>query len=193
MSSTTIYTLPSTGTSESEGSGLRDEIEAALMGNGEYTIPGDREEDKAWKFKRSVPTVVLYDEQGLRYAPSMTRRYMTNFRLYDRITAEASEYYLFNDELNLLRNHGADIARSMGFPGRRPFTLEEQEEERDQGKQERKKLEDELHNERGPERPWKPARWGDTAVGKWNHGVNGEEGIGGGFERGYDVVELGAG
>lgn len=40
---------------------------------------------------------------------------------------------------------------------------------------------------------WKPRRWGDTAVGKWNNGVNGEEGLGGGAEHGWDVVELGAG
>jgi hypothetical protein len=114
-------------------------------------------------------------------------------RLYDQITAKAPEYYLFNDELNLLRNHGAEIARAMGFVGRRPLTDEEQEEEAEQGKQDRKKLEEELKQERGPAQPWKSARWGDAAVGKWNNGVNGEQGLGGGFERGYDVVELGAG
>jgi len=46
---------------------------------------------------------------------------------------------------------------------------------------------------RQPEKPWRVAKWGDTEVGKWNNGVNGEQGLGGGFERGYDVVELGAG
>jgi hypothetical protein len=82
----------------------------------------------------------------------------------------------------------------MGFPGaRRSLSLEQREEEQEQGKQERKKLEDELEQERRPTSPWKPARWGDAAVGKWNNGVNGEQGMGGGFERGYDVVELGAG
>lgn len=113
--------------------------------------------------------------------------------MYDQITAQAPEYYLFNDELNLLRTHGADIARSMGFLGRKPLTPEEQEEEAEQGKEERRKLEEESRQERRPAQPWKPARWGDSAVGKWNNGVNGEQGIGGGFERGYDVVELGAG
>lgn len=45
-----------------------------------------------------------------------------------------------------------------------------------------------------PEKEWKPARWGDTDVGRWNRGVNGEEGLGGGNgEHGWDVVELGAG
>lgn len=44
-----------------------------------------------------------------------------------------------------------------------------------------------------PEKEWKPARWGDADVGRWNQGVNGEEGLAGGIERGWDVVELGAG
>jgi hypothetical protein len=44
-----------------------------------------------------------------------------------------------------------------------------------------------------PTKPWKPARWGDAEVGKWNHGVNGEEGLASGWKRGWDVVELGAG
>lgn len=114
--------------------------------------------------------------------------------MYDQITAKAPEYYLFNDELNLLRNHGPEIARSMGFlSNRQPLSEEELDEEVEEGKRERKKLEEELEQERRPAQPWKPARWGDAAVGKWNNGVNGEQGMGGGFERGYDVVELGAG
>lgn len=98
---------------------------------------------------------------------------IANNRLYDRITSEAPEYYLFPDELNLLKTHGEAIARWMGFPG---------QEERER-----------WDVNREPAKPWKPARWGDAALGKWNNGVNGEEGLGGGFERGWDVVELGAG
>jgi len=52
---------------------------------------------------------------------------------------------------------------------------------------------DKRETSREPAKPWKPARWGDADVGKWNNGVNGEEGLGGGIERGWDVVELGAG
>lgn len=97
-------------------------------------------------------------------------------RLYDRITADAPEYYLFNDELNLLKTHGPEIARSMGF-----------------GKANKQERQDRQTHQIGPEKRWRPAKWGDTEVGKWNRGVNGEEGLGGGFDRGYDVVELGAG
>jgi hypothetical protein len=95
-------------------------------------------------------------------------------RLYDNITSKAHEYYLFEDELNLLKTHGDEIARSMGFPGK-------DRKEREQ------------HIPRTEEKRWRAAKWGDTEVGKWNLGVNGEQGIGGGWERGYDVVELGAG
>jgi hypothetical protein len=77
--------------------------------------------------------------------------------------------------LNLLKKHGGEIARSMGFGKGTP-----EKEERH-------------HNGRQPEKRWREAKWGDTEVGKWNQGVNGEQGIGGGFDRGYDVVELGAG
>lgn len=90
--------------------------------------------------------------------------------LYDGITAHANEYYLFEDELALLKEHGSEIAAAMGFPARR----------RRNGKY-------------PPERGWKPARWGDADVGRWNNGVNGEEGLAAGIARGWDVVELGAG
>lgn len=68
-----IFTLPSVSTggqadvdAGSSGFSIRDEIEAGLTGTEEVTVPGKRIEDRRWSFKRSVPTVVLYDEQGLR-------------------------------------------------------------------------------------------------------------------------------
>lgn len=67
MSRINIFTLPKIGSAFESGPSLREEIEAGLLGQDEATVPGDREEDKEWAFKRSVPTVVLYDEQGLRY------------------------------------------------------------------------------------------------------------------------------
>jgi len=157
--------LSGTPTSQSIPS-LSSEIEAGLRGSDHVTIPGNREQDKKWAFKRSVPTMVLYDEQGLR--------------LYDQITANAHEYYLFPDELNLLKDHGMEIAKAMGFPGR-----EEDQKNKDENERE--------EHEKQPSKPWKPAKWGDTALGKYNNGVNGEEGLGGGPDRGWDVVELGAG
>lgn len=61
------------------------------------------------------------------------------------------------------------------------------------GKADKQERERKQTHQNGPEKRWRPAKWGDTEVGKWNRGVNGEEGLGGGFDRGFDVVELGAG
>jgi len=67
MSPISIFTLPSAGSSISgEGSSLGEQIEAGLLGSKQSTVPGNTPEDEAWAYKRSVPTVVLYDEQGLR-------------------------------------------------------------------------------------------------------------------------------
>lgn len=137
---------------------------------------------RATQYARNSPTV-----------PTLT------YRLYDKITSDAPEYYLFNDELNLLKQHGDEIARCMGLPGKAYVEAQAkqdespQREEEHEHKKDRHRFERELEVEHPPERPWSPARWGDSALGKWNQGVNGEEGLGGGFERGYDVVELGAG
>lgn len=49
--------------------------------------------------QKSLTTLLLYDECGLR--------------LYDEITTQAPEYYLFSAEEEILINHGNDIARFM--------------------------------------------------------------------------------
>lgn len=61
-----IHTLPPIASSSGDSASLREQIELALSGDGQSTVPGDRPEDKQWAFKRSVPTVVLYDQEGLR-------------------------------------------------------------------------------------------------------------------------------
>ncbi|KAG9315838.1 histidine-specific methyltransferase [Chiua virens] len=48
---------------------------------------------------KSLPTILLYDERGLR--------------LYDKITTDAPEYYLFGAEEEILYNHASDIVRIM--------------------------------------------------------------------------------
>jgi uncharacterized SAM-dependent methyltransferase len=52
---------------------------------------------------RTLPTLLLYDEQGLR--------------LYDDITTMAPEYYLFAAEEEILKNHGQDIVRAIRSAG----------------------------------------------------------------------------
>lgn len=65
---------------------LRDDILAGLTGS----RPAG---------ERTLPTMLLYDERGLR--------------LYDAITTDAPEYYLFAAEEEILRRHGDHIARYM--------------------------------------------------------------------------------
>jgi L-histidine Nalpha-methyltransferase / hercynylcysteine S-oxide synthase len=49
--------------------------------------------------ERTLPTILLYDERGLR--------------LYDDITTKAPEYYLFAAEEQILRDNGSSIVRLM--------------------------------------------------------------------------------
>jgi L-histidine Nalpha-methyltransferase / hercynylcysteine S-oxide synthase len=49
--------------------------------------------------QKSLPTLLLYDERGLR--------------LYDAITTDAEEYYLFPIEEAILKEHGSDIVKVM--------------------------------------------------------------------------------
>jgi uncharacterized SAM-dependent methyltransferase len=49
--------------------------------------------------QRYLPTILLYDEQGLR--------------LYDEITTKVPQYYLFPAEEEILRERGTEIVRLM--------------------------------------------------------------------------------
>jgi len=49
--------------------------------------------------KKSLPTLLLYNERGLR--------------LYDDITTEAPEYYLFAAEEEILKGHADEIVQIM--------------------------------------------------------------------------------
>jgi uncharacterized SAM-dependent methyltransferase len=49
--------------------------------------------------RKQIPTMLLYDERGLK--------------LYDDITTEAPEYYLFPAEEEILKNKADDIVRTM--------------------------------------------------------------------------------
>ncbi len=49
--------------------------------------------------QKTLPTMLLYDELGLR--------------LYDKITTDATEYYLFPAEEQILKDHANEIVRYM--------------------------------------------------------------------------------
>jgi len=60
---------------------------------------------------KSIPTLLLYDERGLR--------------LYDDITTEAPEYYLFGAEEDILKNHADEIVQTMHSRVQGKVTTEE--------------------------------------------------------------------
>jgi len=49
--------------------------------------------------QKTLPTLLLYDERGLR--------------IYDDITTQAPEYYLFGAEEDILKKHADDVVRYM--------------------------------------------------------------------------------
>lgn len=51
--------------------------------------------------RKELPTMLLYDERGLRF--------------YDDITTEVPEYYLFGAEEEILKNKSDEIVRAMHF------------------------------------------------------------------------------
>lgn len=121
-------------------------------------------------------------------------------RLYDAITSDAPEYYLFQAELDLLKQHGPEMVRQMGISSSSSSSTtpdysassphsDTVRKEKENGRGEH---EDEERQQRKDE-PKTSEKWGDGVVGRWNDGVNGEDGIQGKGSAGCDIVELGAG
>ena len=61
--------------------------------------------------QKSLPTLLLYDEVGLK--------------IYDQITTEASEYYLFPAEEEILKNKADEIVKTMHSASSRQGSVEE--------------------------------------------------------------------
>ncbi|KAN0066219.1 hypothetical protein ACQY0O_000313 [Thecaphora frezii] len=169
---------------ESAQEKLRHDIISGLRGFDQPVIPGKEadSEDRSFAYKRTLPTVILYDEQGLI--------------LYDKLTT-APEYYLFNAELEILREFGPEIARRIfGYPA--PAAIDATQ----LGQPKRSHQERKQQHQRNGDRPPLTAgpddcekeKWGDHSVGKFNGGVNAEEGLDGDRAIGAgSLVELGAG
>jgi hypothetical protein len=139
------------------------------------------------------------------------------YRLYDQITEEAPEYYLYQAELQLLKTHSREIATQMGFPS--PSSPSPTSPRSAQGSQShqtpppppRQDDQPPQHDSHSPrvgreDDGETDEKWGDVKVGRWNGGVNAEEGLDGERENknqkestakwkreGWDIVELGAG
>ncbi|GAA6013912.1 hypothetical protein JCM11491_000470 [Sporobolomyces phaffii] len=149
---------------------LRAEIVNGLMGTSEPTVPGPTAEDRSFAFKRRVPTMVLYSEKGLQ--------------IYERIT-QTKAYYPFEAEKEILATYGDEIAcRMFGLPT--SILRQDKEEKRD----------DENGGRLSRESPSKlNEKWGDSAVGLHNFGVNGGLGESGTAQAPTSglAVELGSG
>lgn len=186
--------------SGSSGQGNQEEdlvkqICQGLRGSDTLIVPGSvkRSQDVQWAYRKTLPTTILYDEQGLK--------------IYDELV-NVPEYYLWNAETSILEEHGEEIALRL-FGHQTPETLEllrnargEEGFKREQRKQHRKDQGDkdapvfdgldlssyQIFGE----------KWGDFRVGRHNGGVNSEHGLndtdGGGNAPALDsVIELGAG
>ncbi|CAO1621803.1 unnamed protein product [Parajaminaea phylloscopi] len=173
---------------------LRSGVIAGLKGHDTLIVPGStqRPEDIEWAYRKTLPTTLLYDENGLK--------------IYDELV-EVPEYYLWNAEKSILETHGKEIAfRLFGHQTEATEkllqrTVGEEEARKQQRKHHKKDRQDKeapvfdgLNHE---EYTTANEKWGDFRVGKHNGGVNSEHGLddGGGSESASSaaVVELGAG
>lgn len=164
---------------------LRREIIAGLCSD-QLVIPGRENdpEDLKYAYRKTLPTTILYDEHGLI--------------LYDKLTT-APEYYLYNAELQILQDFGPEIAlRIFGHPtntasGRSSVTAAGQQRAPHFDHEEAQNDETLPPPVRDALAPTKE-RWGDGKVGRFNGGVNAEEGLDGERAVGAgSLVELGAG
>ncbi|EST09822.1 Histidine-specific methyltransferase, SAM-dependent [Kalmanozyma brasiliensis GHG001] len=162
---------------------LRREIISGLQAK-QLVIPGKQGDSQDLKFayRKTLPTTILYDEQGLI--------------LYDKLTA-APEYYLYNAELQILKDHGPEIAlRIFGHSTATTNDLSATAAAHLEGPH-REQKEAPKHDNLPPQRDTAAStkeRWGDSDVGRFNGGVNAEEGLDGERAVGAgSLVELGAG
>ncbi|SPO19840.1 related to TAD2 - tRNA-specific adenosine deaminase 2 [Ustilago trichophora] len=162
---------------------LRLEIISGLQAN-QLVIPGKENdpEDLKYAYRKTLPTTILYDEQGLI--------------LYDKLTA-APEYYLYNAELQILKDYGPEIAlRIFGHSTtatEKTLGVVSGHQQAPQYNQNEAEKEDHLPPQRDAGVSTKE-RWGDSDVGRFNGGVNAEEGLDGDRAVGAgSLVELGAG
>ncbi|GAA99435.1 uncharacterized protein L969DRAFT_93896 [Mixia osmundae IAM 14324] len=134
-------------------SSVRDDIVRGLQRT-ERTIPGKQPEDEQYAWTKSIPTIVLYDDQGLQ--------------LYAKITEQA-DYYLFEAERNILRTHGDEIANRM-FGRRHALNVDlpSQQDEAPEGEHDAPPLNGTAEVKRNGDE-----KWGDFEVGVHNQGVNG--------------------
>ncbi|GAA5833679.1 hypothetical protein JCM11251_003203 [Rhodosporidiobolus azoricus] len=130
---------------------LRDQIVQGLVGKEQHIVPGKEKVDETFRYKRTVPTMVLYSERGLE--------------IYEDIT-NTKAYYPFEAEKEILEQYGDEIAcRMFGLPS--SILVDEQ----DKGEKEGEKTK--FEPSKAANTAAKKEKWGDPSVGLHNYGVNG--------------------
>ncbi|KAE8190706.1 hypothetical protein CF335_g6287 [Tilletia laevis] len=122
---------------------------------GSAKLPKINPGDSAFSYSRQLPVTLLYDERGLK--------------IYDRLINEARDYYLFNAELQILRDHSPEIVRHMLLNDKRQ-EQQERESHKGQGKQPPP-----IPNGAGSAQ--EKDVWGSSKVGVHNDGVNGQHSL----------------
>ncbi|KWU42457.1 hypothetical protein RHOSPDRAFT_21167 [Rhodotorula sp. JG-1b] len=141
-------TASTNATSEAPSDPLREQIIAGLIGSPKPTVPGKTEKDRAYAYRRTIPTMTLYSERGLS--------------IYEEIT-KTKAYYPFEAEKEILEKYGDEIAcRMFGLPSALLVP-----DDVAPGK------DDQYEPSPASNRGAKKEKWGDAAVGLHNYGVNG--------------------
>lgn len=66
-------TASTSATSEAPSDPLREQIIAGLVGSPKPTVPGKTEKDRAYAYRRTIPTMTLYSERGLSIYEEITK------------------------------------------------------------------------------------------------------------------------
>lgn len=66
-------TASTNATSEAPSDPLREQIIAGLIGSPKPTVPGRTEKDRAYAYRRTIPTMTLYSERGLSIYEEITK------------------------------------------------------------------------------------------------------------------------
>lgn len=66
-------TASTNATSEAPSDPLREQIIAGLIGSPKPTVPGKTEKDRAYAYRRTIPTMTLYSERGLSIYEEITK------------------------------------------------------------------------------------------------------------------------
>lgn len=95
------------------GFSLKDELVKGLADGQPRMVPGGTPEDEAFAYTRSINTLCLYSDAGLRIYEDITELKVGRCSFGELPLADLGiqEYYVFGAELEILREFGDEIVR----------------------------------------------------------------------------------